>query len=171
MVEANELQLLAALLGTPTDESLALLREVAAAHRWLQPAVEELEQLPLDQWQAQHTALFINGYPTTPCLPFASPWRNGIMHGPLLEDLNDLLARIGVASEQVPPDYLGVLLECAALLQMEPSEKSSDLQRELWDQQLQPWLPRFAAALRQHSPLLLYRTLGTRLEALCDESR
>ena len=63
------------------------------------------------------------------------------------------------------------LLECAALLQMEPSEKSSDLQRELWDQQLQPWLPRFAAALRQHSPLLLYRTLGTRLEALCDESR
>lgn len=169
MVEAGELQLLSVLLGAPTEESLPLLRDVAARHSWLQPAVAELEGVALEQWQAEHTALFINGYPTTPCLPFASPWRNGVMYGPVVEDLNGLLARIGVASEQLPPDYLGVLLECAALLQMEPPPDAEELSRELWDEQLQPWLPRFAAALQKHSPLLLYRTLGTRLEALCDE--
>ncbi len=169
MVSAEELQLLAAMLGAPTEESLPLLRDAATDYPWLHPGIEELEQTPLERWQAQHTALFINGYPTTPCLPFASPWRNGCMHGPVLEDLNDLLARIGVASEQLPPDYLGVLLECAALLQTTSSRDAANLQRELWDEQLQPWLPRFAAALQQHSPLLLYRALGARLEALSNE--
>ena len=169
MVKSDELQLLSALLGAPTEESLPLLREVATEHGWLQPAVNELEDTALDHWQAHHTALFINGYPTTPCLPFASPWRSGCMHGPLLEELNELLARIGVTSEQLPPDYLGVLLECAALLQAKASTDAAEMQRELWDEQLQPWLPRFAAALQQHSPLQLYRALGVRLQALCDE--
>lgn len=171
MVSAEELQLLAAMLGAPAEESLPLLRDVAAHHHWLQPAVDELASVPLERWQAEHTALFINGYPTTPCLPFASPWRNGAMHGPILEELNDLLTRIGVTSEQLPPDYLGVLLECAALLQMESSQEAGDLRRELWDEQLQPWLPRFAAALQEHSSLLLYRILGTRMQALCNEQR
>ena len=165
----EELQLLSALFAAPTAESLTLLREEAAPYYWLQPALDELTQWPLDHWQAEHTRLFINGYPDTPCIPFASHWRHGCMQGPVVDELADLFHRIGVASDGMPNDYLGVLLEVAALLDGERPPGYEVLLQELWSMHLQPWLPRMAAALREHSRLQLYRTLGIRLQALCDE--
>lgn len=167
--DARELQLLSALLAAPTDDSLALLREWAGNCGWLDHAVRELEELPLDWWQAEHTRLFINGYPDTPCLPFASHWRHGCMQGPVVGDLTALLSRIGVASEAMPPDYLGVLLECCALLEREGTPQAQALSNELRETHLEPWLPRFTAALQEHARLRLYRTLGSRLRRLCHD--
>lgn len=169
MTSSRYLRLLAALLGAPEAESLAVLRDIGARFPWLHEAVAELERWPLEQWQAEHTRLFVNGYPTTPCLPFASHWRHGCMHGPVAGELQAFLARAGFAGGAMPPDYLGLLLECGAHLGEQATEAHHALRRELWQEHLKPWLPQFAAALREHSGLGLYRLVGTRLQELCGE--
>ncbi len=163
----GELQLLAALLAMPASDSLTLLREHAQQAAWLGTALDELDDLPLDWWQAEHTRLFINGYPEAPCPPFASHWRHGCMQGPVVDELAALLARVGVASETISPDYLGVLLECCAWLEADETPHARTALGELWATHLQPWLPQFAAALQDHARLRLYQTLGAQLQRLC----
>ncbi len=166
---AERLQVLAGLLAAPVAESLDVLRELAAAHPWLQPAVKELESVPVDQWQGEHTRLFINGYPKTPCPPFASAYRNGVMGGRVQGDLAALYQEFGLACDEMPADYLGVILECAA--RFEEQQDGCVPRARLWNDYLHDWLPRFATDLEQHANLELYRTLGRELAALSRENR
>lgn len=166
--QCGELYLLSALLAMPEPESLAVLNEAAADQPWLRPAVEELAAVELEQWQAEHTGLFINGYPNTPCPPFESAYRYGLMGGEALEELTDLYWRVGIVPEGMPADYLGAMLECAGQLLERGEGPGTPLWEELWDRHLRLWLPRFCDDLANHSELVLYRALGERLQMLCD---
>jgi TorA maturation chaperone TorD len=73
----TELRILASLLGAPDMDAKEAVQELAAHYDWLRPAADELEILPLGEWQAEHTRLFISGYPTTPCPPFESAYLSG----------------------------------------------------------------------------------------------
>ena len=77
----KELRDLAFLLGRPDAEGPAVLGEMAASRPWLAEAVTEIRALPLEEWQGEHTRLFVTGYPHTPCPPFASAWLDGRMQG------------------------------------------------------------------------------------------
>lgn len=159
------LRILAALLGSPTGESLAALREAAQELAWLAPAVQELKTLPLDRWQGEHTRLFISGFPKTACPPFESAYRHGSMGGESVTQLLDLYERVGLVPDGVQADYLGVALECAAYL-LENEGTESDTWRELWDEHLGRWVCKFAMDLVEQSRLELYRSLGRELAAL-----
>jgi len=166
IMSAPMLRLSAMLLGMPDGHSLSTLRELAAEHSWLEAAVDELRDLPLPQWQAEHTRLFINGYPKTPCAPFESIYRHGRMEGPACDELARLYADAGlVAADDLPTDYLGTMLDFAALL-LERGTSEAELQlQELRGKHLTLWLPRFCARLTQESRLKLYRDLGEQLRA------
>ncbi len=164
-IDPYNLRVLAALLGAPTGESLAALREAARDLPWLTPAVQELETLPLDRWQAEHTRLFISGFPKTACPPFESAYRHGSMGGESVTQLLDLYGRVGLAPDGVQADYLGVALECAAYL-LENEGTKSDTWRELWDEHLGRWVHKFAMDLVEQSQVELYRSLGRELAAL-----
>lgn len=163
---SERLQVLAGLLAAPVAESRELLRELASAHPWLQPSVDELETLPLDRWQGEHTRLFLNGYPKTPCPPFASAYRHGAMGSGIQADLVALYRALGLACGDTPPDYLGVMLECAARLEAQGG--GCGPRQRLWDEYLSDWLPRFAADLEQYAELELYRALGRQLAGLVE---
>jgi TorA maturation chaperone TorD len=185
---AEDLKLLAALLAQPADDGLDLLRHWLPGHPWLAPAIDELAGLPLAEWQAEHTRLFVNGYPKTPCPPFESAYREGRMGGTSGEQLRDLYRRVGLAATGAPSDYLGALLECAAYLTgqcglLQPplkhtaapagtsppgtaGESPCTLLATLWHDHLGRWLPRFAQDLQDAAQLRLYRLLGERLAAL-----
>ena len=160
------LRLLSGLPASPGDESLDVLRELSAEHVWLRPAVAELEQTPLQEWQAEHARLFISGHPKTVCPPFESAFLSGAMFGTACDQLADLYRRAGLQAEDLPPDYLGTELECAAYLGEQSCNHSSELLHELWQQHLSGWLPRFGSTLQQESRLLLYRLLGQKLAEL-----
>lgn len=164
-IDPYNLRVLAALLGAPAEESLAALHEAARDLAWLAPAVQELETVPLDRWQAEHTRLFISGFPKTACPPFESAYRHGSMGGESVTQLLDLYGRIGLAPDGVQADYLGVALECAAYL-LESGGVESDAWRELWDEHLGRWVGNFANELVEQSHLELYRCLGRELAAL-----
>jgi TorA maturation chaperone TorD len=165
---STELRILASLLGAPDMDAKEAVQELSAYYGWLRPAAEELDTLPLGEWQAEHTRLFISGYPTTPCPPFESAYLSGRMYGPQAQALKDLYRRLNLSASGAPADYLGTLLECAAHLSAEP-ETGRTYWSELWDGHLALWVPRFCRELQAESRMALYRILGRRLCELFPE--
>jgi len=167
---STELRILASLLGAPDSDAKEAIEELAAHYEWLKPAAEELKDLSMGEWQAEHTRLFISGYPTTPCPPFESAYLSGRMHGPQEQSLRDFYRRLDLSASGVPADYLGTLLECAAHLSADP-EKGRPYWSELWDGHLGRWMPRFCRELQQESRMALYRIVAERLCLLFPEVR
>lgn len=167
----ERLRLLGGLLAAPVAESREALGELRDRLPWLEATLAELDATALDEWQAEHTRLFLNGHPRTVCPPFESAWLNGMMLGPSSGAVADLYRRIGVEAERLMPDYLGTMLECAAYLEDPADQAAGALRRELWEQHLDRWLPGFAQALAENSTLALYRELGLALQAISDEYR
>lgn len=163
-VSPGELRTFAALLAMPEGDALDLLKEIGEVQCWLEPAVSELAKLSLDQWQAEHTRLFVSGHPKTPCPPFESAYRHGHMNGSSVAELEALYAQAGLAALQTSADYLGVILEFAAFL--DESGGESAIAAELWQEHMVRWVPKFGRDLECHARLRLYRDLGSRLCAL-----
>ncbi len=170
---SSHLRLVATLLAMPAEGALEALREVLPQAPWLAEAVGELESLPLEHWQAEHTRLFINGYPETPCPPFESAYRQGRMGGPCAGDLQGLYRRAGLQTSGAPADYLGTLLECAAYLGGLCHDRgqcpAAELLAELWESHLNHWLSRFASDLGGAARLKLYQVLAGQLVLLGPE--
>lgn len=183
-VTPQKLRILAGLLATPGEESLTVIEEIAKENHWLYESVQELKNISLEHWQAEHTQLFINGHPKTSCPPFESVYRHSMMNGPACSEIEQLYQSIGLeAVDDVPPDYLGIMLECAAyLLEQKSLPPSEHLQEEagdlvhieeigdyfqtLWQAHLAKWVPKFANDLQKHSQLRLYQQLGLKLKEL-----
>jgi TorA maturation chaperone TorD len=150
----------------PECDALDVLRDMLAQAPWLRSSLPELEQTPLEHWQAEHTRLFISAFPKTPCPPYESAYRQGTMGGSVAADLADLYRRAGLRASEVPADYLGTMLEFAAFLM---EQGMDDLLRELTDEHLRLWVPRFARDLQDQARLDLYRALGAHIEKLLAE--
>ncbi|MGC1953819.1 MAG: molecular chaperone TorD family protein [Gammaproteobacteria bacterium] len=147
----------------PTGDSCSILEETAEQAPWLRDGLKELTALPLDRWQGEHTRLFISGYPHTACPPFESAYREGLMGGSTNEQLITLYQRVGLETQEIPPDYLGALLELAAHLLDRPEPWDAHLWTALWDEHVASWVPRFARDLVNAAQLTFYRRLGGEL--------
>lgn len=158
--------ILAALLSYPEEDALGALRDLLPEAPWLAAPIAELGRLTLGQWQGEHTRLFVTGYPGTPCPPFESAYRQGMMGGTAVGELVDLYRRAGLEARGAAADYLGTQLECLVLIGERADPAGQELARELWDDHLRHWLPRFAGDLQVHGELQLYRVLGERLARL-----
>ena len=91
------------------------------------------------------------------------------MFGAACDQLADFYHRAGLEADDVLPDYFGTQLECAAWLMEQQCEHSDALLRELWEEHVATWAPRFGTALQTESRLMLYRQLGLQLGNLFDE--
>jgi len=164
----ERLRFLAGLLAAPNEGALAILGELTGGFPWLADAQRELAAIALDEWQAEHGRLFINGHPHTPCLPFQSAQLDRMMPGPSTAAVATFYRDLGLAADDVAPDYLGAMLECAAYLAETP--QAQEKERAIWSEHLLRWLPRYAETLQSESRLQLYRGLGGELTALCRET-
>ncbi len=184
-ITPQKLRLLAGLLAKPSEESLMAIEEIAQENHWLYDSLAELKEMSLEHWQAEHTQLFINGHPKTLCPPFESVYRHTMMNGPACGEIEQLYQSIGLETvADVPSDYLGIMLECAAYLLEQKSFPPSETEnvnednllhieesawkhfQTLWQDHLAKWVPRFANDLQKHSQLRLYQQLGLKLKEL-----
>lgn len=166
-METEELRLWAVLLSAPNDESLSILNELGECHPWLQPVASAMGEVSLGTWQSEHTRLFINGYPTTVCPPFASVQRHGAMGGDIVGDLEMFYRKCGLASEGMPADYLGTMLECGAIL-LEEHGANGERLLEFAHTYLKPSLDTFSTCLCEETDLPLYRGMGERIREVTD---
>jgi TorA maturation chaperone TorD len=162
---STELKVLASLLAYPDQDTKEVVQELAAHYHWLEPAASELETLSLAFWQAEYTRLFEG---ESPCPPYESVYMSGRMHGPQEAELREFYRRLGMNHSGAPEDYLGTLLECAAMVNANP-EVGRDYWSELWNGHLRQWVPRFCFELRHHSRMTLYRVVAERLCVLFPE--
>ena len=158
--------MLAALLAMPESDALDALRAMQGQAPWLDACLPELERIPLEHWQAEHTRLFISAYPKTPCPPYESAYRQGSMGGTATRELAELYLRAGLKATDIPADYLGTMLECAAYLQ---DQGLDGLLGELVEGHMRRWVPRFARDLQDQAGLELYRALGRQIQDLFSE--
>jgi TorA maturation chaperone TorD len=164
--QVKELDILSALLAEPCEESLATLEELAPQLPWLSAeALIQLQQTPLEHWQAEHTRLFVSGHPKTPCMPFESVWTEGQMMGETVLRMSQWYGDAGFKVEaELPTDFLGTELQFLAFMiehHREAEEQIADLLLSL-----QAWIPKFATAVKIHTDLLLYKDWAKRLETL-----
>lgn len=161
--DSSNLRLLAVLLAAPEAGSLPLVEELAQADAWLREPVAELLSMPLGDWQAEHTRLFVSGYPKTACPPFESAYRKGDLGGVVAEELSAFYRDLGLTTDGVSADYLGTILECTAYLLDPPQSLKDEQWRGLWQDHVVGWVPRFAQDLHAESQLMLYRRLAEQL--------
>lgn len=166
MHDAKTLRMHSLMLCMPETESLSLLQTMANEYGWMQAGLDELQQIPLAQWQGEYTRLFVNGYPKTAAPPYESVYRHQVMFGPLVDELNALYREAGLAIDDMPADYLGTQLEFAAHIAESRDPRAARWQARLWQEHLRHWLPRFIADLCQQSQLLIYRLWGGQLNLL-----
>ncbi|MGO8737678.1 TorD/DmsD family molecular chaperone [Rhodoblastus sp.] len=158
------------LLAEPDGESAQIVAELAKVNPWLEQAAREVAALPLDRWQAEHTRLFVCGFPHAACPPFESHYRHGHLNGSASLEVEDIYRRAGLEPpEGVPADYLGAMLECAAWL-VDSAGEQCGLFAELWVDHIGLWGARFAQDLRENAQIGLYRALGERVQWLIVET-
>lgn len=164
--QLDELHILASLLGEPAEDSRDIIAELAPSLTWLsQTALDEIAQLPLEEWQAEHTRLFVSGHPSTPCLPFESVWQEGRMMGESTTQIHLLYQRIHFKPEaDLPEDFLGSELIFLAEALTHYRDDEEFLMEIL--QHLHAWVPKWTKAVRIHSQLAYYQDYAKRLEKL-----
>jgi TorA maturation chaperone TorD len=166
MNDTKTLRLHGLILCMPERESLSLLQELSQDNSWMQAGLHELSLTPLEEWQGEHTRLFVNGFPKTAAPPYESVYRHQTMNGSVVDKLHDLYRDAGLVIGEMPADYLGTQLEFAAHLAASDDPRASHWQTRLWQNHLQQWLPKFISDLCQHSQLLIYRLWGGQLTLL-----
>lgn len=160
----RELALLAELLSAPRRESLEILNDTAAVFSWLREPVDELKDIPLENWQAEHTRLFINGYPGTPCPPFQYAFQHGGMDAAATEEITQLYLDAGLSpTPDVPPDYLGTILQFGGWCLQ---QGKNGLWDRLYDNHIRDWIGEYAEALQREAELKLYMALSERLSMI-----
>ncbi len=150
------------LLGTPESDSLAYLQTLKFHDAWLDFAIKDLDRYSLAEWQAEHTRLFVTGYPRTPCPPFASAYLDGQMAGPARADLARFYAQCGLCASSAPADYLGNLLMFAAD-QLAQGIPNPNVWHAVTVDYMNSWIPRFCDDLGTAAEMSLYRGLAQAL--------
>ena len=125
--------------------------------------------MPLGEWQAEHTRLFVSGHPRTVCPPYESAYRKGDSGGLAAEKLTALYRQIGLETKDISADYLGAILECAAYLLETPQTQDEETWSRLWEGHIVGWVPAFANDLHTETRMLLYHRLARQLlESIAD---
>lgn len=162
----QELVVLAGLIGEPCEESMEAIQELAPQLNWLsEEAVAEIESLPLERWQMEHTRLFVSGHPKTECSPFESVWAEGRMMGEAASRIQSLYDEVQYKPDaELPADFLGSELEFLAFVLENYSDQEVFIVEIL--EHMHGWIPKFAKAIRIHAELTFYRDYAKRLETL-----
>jgi len=145
----------------------------------LRAGLAALEATPLERVQGEYTRLFINGFPTTPCLPYESIYLNGEgLLGPAAEQVSVFYKQWGLACERQLPDHVAAELEFMHALLVAQSAafgpQAADLTKvaaAFWTYHLGRWAPRFANDVLDHASHPFYRALASMLsEFIATES-
>ncbi|ACF13344.1 cytoplasmic chaperone TorD family protein [Chloroherpeton thalassium ATCC 35110] len=128
----------------------------------LPPAFEKEETVRL---QAEYTRLFINGYPTTPCAPYESVYREKRMLGKSSMEVQERYQEWGMTVDASLMDHLATEFEfmaflcSAATLEETKADAKAALQTFL-SEHAQKWIPQFAADLQANAKVQAYQLLG-----------
>ena len=122
-----------------------------------------------EQLQGEYTRLFITGYPSTPCPPYESVFREGRMLGSCSHKVQTLYQEWGMTAEEGLLDHISTELEFLAFLAsaatLEAVQKDARKTfHSFTADHLSQWLPDLSKELKDHARVPAYRELAFLLE-------
>jgi TorA maturation chaperone TorD len=164
---AREYALLARLLSEAPDAGLlARLGKLGgdetplgSAHRALADAAAATDAPTVER---EHFNLFV-GVGRGELMPYASFYLTGFLHERPLARLREDLANLGIERAEdrcEPEDHAGTLCEIMSGLIGGPFRASAEIQKQIFDRHLAPWIGRFFADLEAAEGARFYVPLG-----------
>ena len=129
------------LLSYPTKEVIATVKELAKHE-----SISELESVgifdtvDLAELQTEYTRLFVNAYPTLPCPPYESFYREGTVYGNTVNEVVALYEQQGLeyTYQGEPPDHISVELDFLA-----------ETGNQEFLTRMRQWVPQFTARIKE----------------------
>jgi len=132
-------------------------------------AIDELRTLPPEELQAEHTRLFINSFPTLPCPPYESAYREMLLMGDYAEEVSKYYSLYNLMiPEEDLPDHISYELDFMRFLL---EEGDLDLAREFFEEHILQWVPDFIADLRSEARLKFYKFVANFLEDFIEREK
>jgi TorA maturation chaperone TorD len=168
LARSQEYQLLAALLARPPDQALlgrlatlsANASPLGLAHAAL---AEAASRTTAEHVEREYFGLFI-GVGRGELLPYGSYYLTGFLHERPLARLRECLGRLAIeraAGQAEPEDHAAILCEIMAGLASRRFSALPEVERDLFEQHLSPWIGRFFADLERARAADFYRHVGT----------
>lgn len=114
----NRYRFFSLLFSYPTPEMKIIVSGLSEeADGLFQRAARILENIGIGELQFEYTRLFINMYPCTPCPPYESFYREGVVYGKSSTAAREIYESRGLrySMEGEPPDFIGAELEYLAV--------------------------------------------------------
>ncbi len=171
--KARRLRFLSLCFAYPNSAFLPNLRErlqgIEKEKQIFETQLRLFEQENHEQLQGEYTRLFITGYPTTPCPPYESVFREERMFGSCTGSIHRFYEEWSMTADAGLLDHISTELEFLAFLASaatleHPGDDAVDAFAAFAENHLFRWLPDFSTALEQHAKLAPYRHLGSLLE-------
>ncbi len=126
----------------------------------LKEALKELKELGEEKVQAEFTRLFINAYPTVPCPPYESAYREGTLMGKSAEKMESILSKWGLETDEMP-DHAGPELELMAfLLGIPQTDEAKADQVMLFKDHISKWFPKFSRDIFKNTSLNFFKSVA-----------
>jgi len=138
-------RLFSLLFSYPTREDIDVIKKLSQ-----QKPISTLESIKLinivdlKDLQTEYTRLFINSYPTLPCPPYESFYREDIVYGKTVSEVTAIYRLHGLAYtyKEEPPDHIGVELDFLA----ETGDKD-------FLDRMRQWVLEFTGRVKEHSTI------------------
>jgi len=124
-------------------------------------AMEELQSLPPQELQAEHTRLFINSFPTLPTPPYESAYREMLLMGDYAEEVAKYYSLYNLEVPEDLPDHISYELDFMRFLL---EEGDTELAKEFFEEHILQWVPDFVSDLRNESKLKFYKFVANFLD-------
>ena len=131
-------------------------------------AVDELRELPPEELQAEHTRLFINSFPTLPCPPYESAYREMLLMGDYTEEVSKYYSLYNLEIPEDLPDHISYELDFMRFLLEEGDES---LAKEFFEEHIIQWVPDFIEDLRNESRLKFYKFVADLLADFLEKEK
>ena len=131
-------------------------------------AMEELHTLPPEEFQAEHTRLFINSFPTLPTPPYESAYREMLLMGDFAEEVGKYYSLYNLEVPEDLPDHISYELDFMRFLL---EEGDIELAREFFEEHILQWVPDFVSDLKNESRLKFYRFVANFLDDFLEREK
>ena len=152
----KRIYLFSLIFSYPTEEVLEKIQEVS---KDLCLDLESFLNTKRIELETEYTSLFVNSYPTLPCPPYESYYREGRLYGDSTDEVRNIYRQKGLEFSHVEaPDHISVELEFLAL--------TGDMN---FFERMKEWI--FEFTQRVKSQQSVYSSFAEELEKVFKESR
>jgi nitrate reductase assembly molybdenum cofactor insertion protein NarJ len=128
------------LFSFPTAEVVGCISQICRGNPLGElESIKAIQSADLNEIQAQYTQLFVNSLPTLPCPPYESFYREGVLYGQSMLQVNQTYTRHGLSyvNSGEPADHISVELDYLA----ESADRSFLIR-------MREWVPQFTARVK-----------------------